>query len=53
MPLGGLWLDAGASEAVKLRWPVPDDAMDIVARDEKKNHGSPGRSCSAAVSAGV
>jgi hypothetical protein len=53
MPLGDRWRDADASEALQLQWPVPDDTEDDVARDEKEDHGSPRRSCSAAVSAGV
>jgi hypothetical protein len=52
MPLGDRWRDADASEALKLQWPVPDDA-DSVARDKKEDHGSPRRSRSAAVDAGV
>jgi hypothetical protein len=29
--------------ALKLQWPVPDDAVDIVARGAKEDHGSPQR----------
>ena len=51
MPPGDRWRDADATEALKLQRPVPDDAEDIVARDEKEDRGSPQRSCSAAVRA--
>ena len=41
MPPGDRWRDADATEALKLQRPVPDDALDIVARGEKEDHGSP------------
>ena len=41
MPLGDRWRDADASEPLKLQRPVPDDALDIVARGEKEDLGSP------------
>ena len=53
MPLGDRWRDADAPEAVKLQWPVPDDAVDTAARVGKEDHGSPRRSGSAATIAGV
>jgi hypothetical protein len=28
-------------QALKLQYPVPDDAVEIVARSEKEDHGSP------------
>jgi hypothetical protein len=43
MPLGRRWRDAVASEALKLQWPVPDDALNIVLCDEKEDYGSPQR----------
>jgi putative SOS response-associated peptidase YedK len=34
-----LWMTAPAEEALKLQSPLPDDALKIVARDEKKDEG--------------
>ena len=41
MLLGDRWRDADASEALKLQSPGSDDAVDIVARGEKEDRGSP------------